>query len=92
MSKEIKVVNCTAVELKNLIKESVKQELATLTNNNQQQPTTKLLTRTEVCDILQINPSTLWKWTKEEKLPCHRIGNRVYYKLKEVEECLTKSI
>lgn len=93
MSKEIKIVHCTSTELKSLIQESVQTELATISNKLQQQPTeATLLTREEVCNKLSISKSTLWKWTKDEKLPCHRIGNRVYYKLKEVEECLTKSI
>lgn len=92
MSKEVKIVQCTETELKDLINESVKTALVTLTNTNQQVPTSKLLTRKEVCEILHINFSTLWKWTKNEKIPCHRIGNRVYYKLDEVQESLTKSI
>lgn len=91
MSNKIKIVQCTETELKDLISNSVKTALATLTNN-QQESKDKLLTRKEVCEILHINFSTLWKWTKNEKIPCHRIGNRVYYKLDEVQKSLTKSI
>lgn len=92
MNNQIKFVQCTETELKDLIKESVKQVLSFIKESNQQEPTNKLLTRKETCEILHINFSTLWKWTKNEKIPCHRIGNRVYYKLDEVQKSLTKSI
>ena len=92
MNNQIKFVQCTETELKDLIKESVKQVLSFIKESNQQEPTNKLLTRKETCEILHINFSTLWKWNKNEKIPCHRIGNRVYYKLDEVQKRLTKSI
>ena len=91
MRNEVKIVQCTTEELKALIHESVKTALAQLKRSLAQDPSKKLLTRKEVCTLFSINLSTLWAWTKKGKLPCHRLGNRVYYKLEEVEKCLTKS-
>ncbi len=92
MLKNIKIVQCTPQELMELIQVSLKSELETLKRNFEKPNTNKLLTREETCKKLTISKSTLWKWTKEEKIPCHRIGNRVYYKLDEIQACLTKSI
>lgn len=48
-----------------------------------------LLNREEVCKMLSINKTTLWKYTKIGKLKSYGIGNRVLYKRNEVLECLT---
>ena len=85
-------VQCTPQELKELIQVSLKSELDVLKNNFEKSKKNNLLTREETCKKLTISKSTLWKWTKEDKIPCHRIGNRVYYKLNEIQACLTKSI
>jgi len=91
MKNEIKIVQCTETELKNLINESVNQALSISKESTFQQPE-KLLTRQETCEILSINKTTLWRWTKEGKIPSHNIGNRVYYKLSEIQGSLTKSL
>jgi len=92
MNKQVKFVQCTTEELSNLISNEVKKSLQTLKEELQQPTTEKLLTRKEVCDIFKINLSTLWKWTKSGKLQSHNIGNRVYYKSSEIDNCLTKSM
>lgn len=53
------------------------------------QPENDLLNREEVCKMLSINKTTLWKYTKIGKLQSYGIGNRVLYKRNEVLECLT---
>ena len=52
-------------------------------------PEVELLNREEVCKMLSINKTTLWKYTKISKLKSYGIGNRVLYKRNEVLECLT---
>lgn len=48
----------------------------------------ELLTREEVCKLLSINKTTLWKHTKSGKLKSLGLGNRVYYKKSEVLEAV----
>jgi len=48
----------------------------------------ELMSRAQVCEFLQIDSSTLWKWTKAGKLKSYGISNRRYYKKKEVLESL----
>lgn len=47
-----------------------------------------LMTRKEVCALLSINFSTLWKHTKSGKLLSFGIGNRVFYSRKQVLEAV----
>jgi hypothetical protein len=57
----------------------------------QSQPEKDLMTRKEVCTLLSINFTTLWKHTRSGKLLSSGIGNRVYYSRKQVLEAV-KSI
>lgn len=52
-------------------------------------PEVELLNREQVCKMLSINKTTLWKYTKMGKLISYGMGNRVLYKRNEVLECLT---
>lgn len=54
----------------------------------QPQPQKDLLTRKEVCALLSINFSTLWKHTKSGKLKSFGIGNRVFYSREQVLEAV----
>ena len=49
----------------------------------------QLLSRDEVCELLQINKATLWKYTRAGKLKSYGISRRVYYKKSEVINSLT---
>lgn len=42
------------------------------------------ITREEVCKILSINLTSLWKHTKSGRLKSYGIGNRVLYKRSEI--------
>lgn len=44
----------------------------------------EFLTRDQVCKLLSINRTTLWKRSKSGKLKSYGIGNRVLYKRSEV--------
>lgn len=49
------------------------------------------LSRTEVAKLLKISLPTLHDWTKLKWLQSYKIGNRVLYKLEEVEEAIKKT-
>lgn len=51
-------------------------------------PDRDLMTRKEVCALLSINFSTLWKHTKSGKLKSSGIGNRVFYSRVQVLEAV----
>jgi excisionase family DNA binding protein len=47
-----------------------------------------LITREETCRLLSVSKTTLWKHTKRGKLKSYGMGNRVYYKQREVLNAL----
>ena len=62
------------------------------TKLNQPKPveknSTNFLSRQEVCKLLKITLPTLNDWSKLGRLQSYKIGNRVLYKLDEVENSL----
>ena len=48
----------------------------------------EFLNRDEVCKLLSINKTSLWKHSKSGKLKSYGIGNRVLYKRSEVIEAV----
>ena len=83
--KNILILEITKQELLQELRDTVVNEIKLLlneTNSNKRQ----LLTRKEVCELLDISESTLNRWTKDGKLVTHNKGNRVYYKRSDVED------
>jgi excisionase family DNA binding protein len=68
--------------------EALKPLFLLQTVNQPKQPENDLLTRDEVCKLLSINKTSLWKHTKTGKLKSYGIGNRVFYKRSEVLEAV----
>lgn len=85
MQEQILLQNTNAEEFTKTILEGVKSILDEVTKP---QPQTKFLTREQVCQLLKIDKSTLWSWSKKGKLNPYGIGARVYYKLDEVEQAI----
>jgi excisionase family DNA binding protein len=50
----------------------------------------KFISRQEVADLLKISLPTLNEWTKLGWLQSYKLGNRVLYKLEEVEQAIDK--
>ena len=44
----------------------------------------KLLTRAEVMNMLQVSHATLYRYQRDEIIPFLKIGNRVYFKRKDI--------
>jgi len=80
----------TTKQIQDLIKLTVEQTtaklLAELDHSNQD---TYLSVKT-VCDKFSINKSTLYRWTKEEYVPVHKVGGRRLYRLDEIKSIIDK--
>ena len=50
----------------------------------------ELLTRKETAELLKVDISTLWHWSKKGVLKSYGISNRVFYKRSEIMEALTE--
>ena len=84
----LQFIQTTPEALADLIKEGVKSQLAELKKDLQTHNPDELLSRDEVCKLLQIDSSTLWHWTNKGKITAYGIGNRRYYKKTELLESL----
>ena len=89
MGKSILLHCITPEELKQIIKEVIREEIFTKSNLEIQDENV-FLTREEACAVLKINKTSLWKWTKKGKLISYGIGNRVLYKKSEVLESILR--
>lgn len=82
----IQFIGTTPAELVSEIKSAIIPELREeLSKEFQPKQPTEYLTRAEVCELLKVDLSTLYRWTKSQKLTAYGIGNRVYYKRSEIE-------
>lgn len=69
----------SAHELRDLIRESVREELQAHQPPSDHDPE-ELLTIEQVVKMLHISKPTIHKWKKEGVLPFLRMGRRVYFK------------
>ena len=72
------------------ILEGVENLLNDLKKDFQPKEPIEYLTRKDTAQLLQVDLSTLWNWTKKGKLQAYGIGNRVYYKRSEIEASIVK--
>jgi hypothetical protein len=73
-------------ELMILIGDSVKDAIGSRQFDIQTEQ--ELLTREEVCKLLKIDSSTLWRWTVKGVVLSYGIGSRRFYKKEELLKSL----
>jgi excisionase family DNA binding protein len=80
----------TQILLNGISLEQLAEALAPLLREpkDKPQPENEFLTRDEVCKLLSLNKTSLWKHTKAGKLKSYGIGNRILYKKCEVLEAV----
>lgn len=90
----IQFIGTTPKDLIKQIKEEVIPQLkAELSSEFQPKEPTKYLTRNEVCELLKIDLSTLWRWyQKEGKLTAYGIGHRIYFKRSEIDDFINQNV
>ena len=55
---------------------------------NNQTAKVDLMTREQVLEFLQINPTTLWHWQNSKKIIVYKLASKNYYKRSEILESL----
>ncbi|MGK0414597.1 MAG: hypothetical protein ACJA2M_001916 [Polaribacter sp.] len=88
MQNQILLQNVSPERLIELIKEGVKSQLEDFKKNFPTHNPDEILTRKQTCNFLQIDSSTLWAWTKKDKVKVYGIANRRYYKKAELLQSL----
>lgn len=90
---QIAITQLNPQDLKQLIKEVVQQELSSLTDSLGNTEVDRLNSREKTAkDILDVDLSTLHRWTQQGKIKAHVIGNRIYYKDSSIEEALIEIV
>ncbi|MNQ42530.1 Helix-turn-helix domain protein [compost metagenome] len=90
MESAIMLQNLSPMDLEELIRKVVSEQLEEFRKNNSIEKPDELLTREEACLLLKISLTSLWNWTKKGKLKAYGIGNRVFYKRGELIESLIR--
>jgi excisionase family DNA binding protein len=81
----------SAAELQQLVHRAVQNALESAQQaliGDQASDDGRLMTIHEVCDFLHVTKATLGVWRKEGRIPYHRIGRRVYFKLQEIHAAM----
>ena len=82
----IQFISTNPEELSELISNQIAEHLKALKESIPHPE--QLLTREQTAELLQVDLSTLWHWSKKGKLKSYGISNRVYYKRSEIEKAL----
>ena len=85
----VQLIQLTEEKLTSTIVESLKDELERLNSQFQPQHPTEWISRKDVAKMLGVSFTTLYNWNRKKILIAYSIGNRVYYKLDEVNSALT---
>ncbi|MFC4412146.1 helix-turn-helix domain-containing protein [Kaistella carnis] len=92
MMNHIQFIGVSPNDLIEKIKEqlipAIKKELS---EEFQPKQPTEYLTRSQVCEMLKIDLSTLHRWRKEGALKSYGIGNRVYFKRSEIDHLMNEN-
>jgi hypothetical protein len=90
MESAIMLHNFSPMDLEELIRKVVNEQLEVFRKNLSTENPDELLSRAEACNLLKVNLTTLWNWSKKGKIIAYGIGNRVYYKRAELLERLVR--
>lgn len=87
---KLQFIGTTPEQLQKAITENVKSQLEELKKSFQPKTPEEYLTRKETAELLKINLSSLWNWTRKGILQSYSIAGKVYYKRSEVESALVE--
>lgn len=77
---QVQLINLTITDLKCLISDVIRGEFPA----NLQQTSESYLTREDVCRLLSVDASTLWRWNKSSYLKPIKVGGLVRYKQSDI--------
>jgi len=87
-NQNVSVVLYTTQQIQELIRITVEQTTTKLLAELDQSNQATYLSVKAVCKKLDINPYTLYRWTKEGYVPVHKIGGRRLYQLDEIKSVI----
>lgn len=82
--KQLNIIALNPDDFKKSLIQEIKNHLKSDSSSDE------LLTRQSTADLLKISLTTLWNWTKNNKVQSYGIGNKVYYKKNEIMDKLVQ--
>ncbi len=70
--------------------DKLENQLKDIQNNFEPKTPIEFLTRQQTADLLQVDLSSIWNYTRKNILQSYGISGRVYYKRKEVEAAIVQ--
>ena len=89
-SQRISLYEITPNELKQFINEILEKKFKNFQPSTSVNSKEELMTVDETIVFLKCSKQALWNWRKNGILPSYRLGNRVYYKKKDILAKLVK--
>lgn len=86
-AREVTIINISISELKDIIRETICEELSKI-NAEKNASDTEFIDRVTTAKLLRISLPTLTKYVKKGLIPAHRIGTRILFKESEVKDSL----
>lgn len=84
-----RLIDASTNELVELLKTGILPEIVNEIKNHIKPPKKEnYLTRKEVCEIFQIDYSSLWRWTSKGTLTAYNIEGKVLYKQSEIDAAI----
>lgn len=84
----IQFIQTTPEQLQELISEGVRKQLQEFLEVYKPQQPNDYLTRSEVCEMLKIEVTTIHNWSKSNILKPRKIGGRVYFLRSEIYDSI----
>ncbi|ALU75414.1 helix-turn-helix domain-containing protein [Tenacibaculum finnmarkense] len=88
MEQQVQLIQITAQQLQDAIIKGIADQLQELKKTFQPKQPTEYLSRQETADLLKVDLSSLHNWRHNGTLVPLKIGNRVLYTRKSIEDAL----
>ncbi|UYW01768.1 helix-turn-helix domain-containing protein [Flavobacterium agricola] len=85
---EIRFIQVTPEQLKEVVSEAVKVQLEDFKKSFEKAKDENLLNSDEAADFFKISKVTLWRWRKDGTVPFLRKGSKVYFKRSDIESAM----
>lgn len=84
------IVELSIDDLRSVVGDVLREERQKATEEARKGNTPDILSRREVCKLLNVGFSTLWRWEKTGYLIPVKAGRKVYYLKKDVDNLISK--
>jgi DNA-binding NtrC family response regulator len=90
LTNSILLQNLSAEQLTELMTNIIRIELSDFKKElNTQTVNDELMSREQVLTFLQINPSTLYRWTNNKRINVYKFSGKCFYKRAELMDSIT---